>query len=147
MIFPLVHPATGLAMPLRGDERTRTAASVPTTETTKAPQGWVYLISDGGWAYKIGWARNPEKRLAFLQTGHPEKLRIVAVIDGSREKERELHELFAASRIRGEWFVQDRELTGYFEDHGNVCICPGYRRKNAPVDAECFIHGEGLPAW
>jgi hypothetical protein len=105
-------------------------------------EGWVYLIDDGGWAYKIGHARNPEKRLALLQTGTVEKLRVVAVIEGSRKLERDLHDLFGFCRLRGEWFTRDHEILDWFGDHGETCICT--RRE---VDPLCFIHGEGLPSW
>lgn len=39
MTFPLVSPATGVDKGFEGDERTRTAASVPTTLTHKRLQG------------------------------------------------------------------------------------------------------------
>lgn len=129
------------ANPLQeGDERIRTAVGVKPA-TSREKQGWVYLITDGGWAVKIGHARNPEKRLALLQTGTPEQLRILAVIDGPPRLERELHELFAGDRIRGEWFHKTRELVGYFEDTGFVCIC-----RRGPND-ECFIHGGDRASW
>lgn len=102
--------------------------------------GWVYLVTDGT-SYKVGHARDPEKRLNLLQTGHPEVLRIVAVFEGSRKAEHEIHELFAGSRFRGEWFILDKEILAFFEAHGFVCIC-----RRTP-DPECFIHGEGRPAW
>jgi hypothetical protein len=110
-----------------------------TCEVVRSKQGWIYLISDGR-AYKIGYARDPEKRLRLLQTGSSESLQIIAVINGPSSLERELHELFAGDRFRGEWFNSSRELLGFFEEHGFLCIC---RRQ---VDPDCFIHGEG-PAW
>lgn len=54
---------------------------------------------------KIGFTRgNPYARLASLQTGAPTKLHMMAWMRGSFEDERAIHEQFAASRIRGEWF-------------------------------------------
>jgi hypothetical protein len=102
--------------------------------------GWVYLIDDGAYSYKIGYARDPEKRLKLLQCGHPDQLRIAAVVEGTKRTERELHELFSGDRLRGEWFRKSREIDGYFEEHGFNCVC------GKGVDAECFIHGEG-PPW
>jgi hypothetical protein len=110
-----------------------------TCEGVRSSQGWIYLISDSR-AYKIGYARDPVKRLRLLQTGSPEPLRIVGVINDPPSLERELHELFAGDRFRGEWFNRSRELIGFFEEHGFLCIC---RRQ---IDPGCFIHGEG-PAW
>lgn len=111
-----------------------------TCEPVRSGKGWIYLIYDGGWSYKIGFARNPEKRLAELQTAHAEQLRIVGVLEGTKRTEGELHELFASDHVRGEWFTKTREIHGYFEDHGFICVCP------RTPDPECFIHGDG-PDW
>ena len=117
------------------------AAGIEPAQGSPRHHGWVYLIG-GGWAAKVGHARNPRKRLALLQTGSPEPLKLLAVIDAPRHVEREIHELFAADRLHGEWFKRSADLLGYFTDHGFACSC-------APrfPDQECFIHGEGLPEW
>lgn len=68
--------------------------------------GYIYLYSDGR-AIKIGFsADNPvrEKRKATLQTGNSQQLELVGFIEGTREKERILHNRFGAKRTIGEWF-------------------------------------------
>jgi hypothetical protein len=63
---------------------------------------------------KIGCAVSVLKRLQTLQTGCPEKLRIVLTIqNGSRALEKQLHKRFSKSRITGEWFEYEPEISGY----------------------------------
>lgn len=68
----------------------------------------VYFIQQGlDGPIKVGTADNPDGRLSQLQTAHVEKLYLRAVRRGGYELERQLHERFAAGRIRGEWFRPD----------------------------------------
>lgn len=66
----------------------------------------VYFIQSGTTGpIKIGYSAGPPgRRLAALQTGHPEPLRLLATIEGGRETEINLHRRFAAHRKTGEWF-------------------------------------------
>jgi hypothetical protein len=77
----------------------------------------VYFIQTAGEnAIKIGYAKEPQKRRAELQTGHHEELTVVAVIArGDMALERRLHDRFAKSHIRGEWFRPTEELLGFIE--------------------------------
>lgn len=46
-----------------------------------------------------------------MQTGHPETLRVIAVIRGGQiGEEIRLHEKFRSDRLRGEWFNRSRPL-------------------------------------
>ena len=65
----------------------------------------VYIISDDT-NTKIGWSKNPHKRLKQLQTGNSHKLRLVKVYDVPRIKERYLHKALIRFKTRhnGEWF-------------------------------------------
>jgi predicted GIY-YIG superfamily endonuclease len=70
---------------------------------------YIYFIQSGYGAIKVGMAKNPEKRLANMQTSIPKSLRLLAAIPlpdrkSARALERELHDLFKDERIRGEWF-------------------------------------------
>jgi hypothetical protein len=78
--------------------------------------GAVYAIrNDDRSVVKIGWSFDPLRRLQQLQTGSVDSLRLVAFIGASKKVEAELHELFADSRIRGEWFDdRDRDVSGLF---------------------------------
>lgn len=72
-----------------------------------SPAGpFVYAIRCGEHT-KIGIAKNVEQRLALLQTGCPEPLKIVDVIEAKDPLriERRLHFEFRQYRTRGEWFT------------------------------------------
>lgn len=65
----------------------------------------IYFIEAGdGGPIKIGRAVDPESRLRQLQTGTPERLRLLAVVAGSRDLESDIHRRLAAHRRSGEWF-------------------------------------------
>lgn len=67
---------------------------------------WIYFIQAGeAGPVKIGVATNVHVRIATLQTGHHEELRLlVAIPEQGSNHEAGLHHMFAAHRIRGEWF-------------------------------------------
>lgn len=64
---------------------------------------------------KIGCAGDPQARLASLQTGSPEPLRLLATEAGGQPGERVLHRRFAASRSHGEWFRPTADLMAHIE--------------------------------
>lgn len=66
--------------------------------------GFIYSIGDGSGLVKIGWSVDPIKRLAFLKTSSPLDLKLVGIIPGTREQEREIHTLLRPWRVRREWF-------------------------------------------
>jgi hypothetical protein len=63
-----------------------------------------FIQAESGGPIKIGIARDPERRLATLQTGNPEPLVIRRQIRCSADMERRLHALFRSAHIQGEWF-------------------------------------------
>lgn len=75
------------------------------------PKGWVYFVQgEPGSPVKIGFATNPDDRLATLQTGSPVRLRILLAVPGHPKHERELHRFFRAHRVLGEWFAETSVL-------------------------------------
>jgi hypothetical protein len=80
----------------------------------------IYFIRcpDAG-AIKIGTAygilARAFARLSTMQSGCPLDLELVAVIDGGGREEAELHQRFAALRIRGEWFRYEGDLKAHVE--------------------------------
>lgn len=66
---------------------------------------FVYLAHDGQFT-KIGFSRDPGRRLPELQTGSARKLSIICQTRGSVKKEKALHTLLSSYRVRGdgEWF-------------------------------------------
>jgi hypothetical protein len=72
-----------------------------------ASDGWVYLIkSSYGNLYKIGYGKNPKKRLAEIQSCSPVSLQLVHSIYffNAAAAEKLLHETFREYRQHGEWF-------------------------------------------
>lgn len=84
----------------------------PSTGTPVELSRSVYFIQPvGGGLIKIGVATNPDSRLLGLQTGCPVELRLIGVIAGAGQAtETELHQRFASTRVRGEWFEPTAEL-------------------------------------
>jgi len=80
---------------------------------SKVVHGQIYFVGFRDYV-KIGFTQTPLKyRLAGLQTAVPEKLAVLAVIDGSTADERSLHKRFSVYRLKGEWFRLDRELQAF----------------------------------
>lgn len=88
------------------------------------PTSYVYFIQRGqAGSIKIGYGKNPAKRLRDLQVGSDRELRLIGVTPGGVALERTLHQEFAELRLSGEWFRADaslsrriRELTGASPD-------------------------------
>ena len=59
---------------------------------------------------KIGFAKDPNRRLLSNQTGSPVKLEILALVSGDKQLEAKLHSLFEADRELGEWFRRGDDL-------------------------------------
>ena len=65
----------------------------------------LYIIqSDLTGMIKIGRSKDPAKRLNQLQTGNPNKLKLIASFEGEGWKEKNLHERLEKFRLEGEWF-------------------------------------------
>ena len=65
----------------------------------------LYIIqSDNFGAIKIGRSKDPQKRLKELQTGNPNKLKLIATFKDKGWLEKILHEKLAKYRLNGEWF-------------------------------------------
>ena len=75
----------------------------------------IYFIQAGdNGPVKIGYTKkDPDARMASLQTGSHDKLKLIGHRSGSTIKERELHQTFDKSRIRGEWFEPTSNLLGF----------------------------------
>lgn len=73
-------------------------------------QGFIYAIQSGDCGpVKIGYTLNPYQRLSQLQTGSPDKLRILPVRGGTPDDEQKIHAELKHLRIGGEWFRPTRE--------------------------------------
>lgn len=79
--------------------------------------GVVYFIQAGRHGLiKIGKTKGRVKdRLAQLQTGSAEELRLLITIPGYSKREQELHTRFRHARERGEWFRPSQELLAFID--------------------------------
>jgi hypothetical protein len=68
----------------------------------------IYFVKDTvTQAVKIGYSKNPKKRLAGLQTATPNALVLLGTIHGSLDSETAFHDKFAGYKLQGEWFRGD----------------------------------------
>lgn len=73
----------------------------------------VYFVQNGtGGPIKIGFAGNVARRMTKLRADCPDPV-LLAVLDGGRDTEAELHSRFDGCRIRGEWFSPSAELMAF----------------------------------
>lgn len=76
----------------------------------------IYLVVTSDKNYcKIGYSKDPDSRLATLQTSHPEKLTLAAVIEGTIKEEKELHKQMAEHRVNLEWFNLSQDIMNHFD--------------------------------
>lgn len=82
----------------------------------------VYLMLNCRNKYtKIGVSMYPEHREKTLQSEEPE-VALLATIRGGKRLEAELHDRFAAKRLRGEWFdLNGQDYRDIWEGYG-LCI-------------------------
>lgn len=106
----------------------------------------IYFIREGGLdgMIKIGMAADPIRRLASLQTAHHKRLELLAVADGSREREHEEHQRWGLLRVKGEWFRPDEELVKYVANlnwvSGDCGDCGEETMYHLVTDNEVFSH-------
>lgn len=66
---------------------------------------------------KIGFSDTPLLRIVKINADSAAGVELVGLIDGAtRADEARLHDLFAAYRVRGEWFSRSDGLTALIED-------------------------------
>lgn len=95
------------------------------------PGKHLYILqSHSTGAIKVGRSDDPGRRLGEVQTGNPNRLRIILVAEGLGHREREVHRSLRRHRTRhadGEWFheigmgempvdVYERLMDWYMED-------------------------------
>jgi hypothetical protein len=69
--------------------------------------GFVYFVQCEQFV-KIGYSETPRWRPHDFATGNPFECRLIGLLEGGLDRERDLHKKFSEFRHRGEWFV----LTG-----------------------------------
>jgi hypothetical protein len=73
-------------------------------------EGWLYFIGNGRGPIKVGVTHNdPEERLADLQTGNPNKLRVLYAtrMENLEEAEGLSHNYLGEHHVGGEWYERN----------------------------------------
>lgn len=69
---------------------------------------YIYVIGDNASPYKIGFTKNPDKRLKSLQTGNPRKLSMLYKEEINENEikyiEKQIHKELKRKQVSGEWF-------------------------------------------
>lgn len=73
-------------------------------------------------AVKIGYASDLASRISTIQISTPEELSLLFAFQGGREIEKELHQLLAKYRLRGEWFDFTSEVFQMLSDYQKQTI-------------------------
>lgn len=112
--------ARALTVPASGSDEFRQRlvdlqAKVKAADRGERDEGYVYFIKSGG-RVKIGWASDPERRMAELAVGNPRNMQTLGVLAGTQGDERDLHHRFTAFRVRGEWFELAPEIKKFIKE-------------------------------
>ncbi len=68
-------------------------------------KSWVYVLySPDLEQIKIGYSKNPSKRIAFLKNSVGSKLYLVGLYEGTMHDEQSIHGALSKYRMNGEWF-------------------------------------------
>lgn len=76
----------------------------------------VYFIRENSGAVKIGCTNQIKHRLAGLQHTSPYPLTILALANGYKDLEKEIHKKLNSSRLKGEWFIYNEDLLKVIAD-------------------------------
>lgn len=68
-----------------------------------------------GFRVKIGFSKDPRKRLNSMMTSFSERPEILYSVRGGRALERHFHDRFAVERLNGEWFRLSPNLRNFLE--------------------------------
>jgi hypothetical protein len=85
-------------------------------EPEVVPLAGVYFAGSGEGPVKIGHTRDWVSRIKALQTGHPWKLNLLAiVVDADTSVERDYQMRFGRHRLHGEWFSPHPDILAEIE--------------------------------
>src|ERR1017187_10028273 len=76
--------------------------------------GFIYAIESGG-LVKIGWSRDPRRRLDKIRSDAPQDCELLGTRAGTRKLEAEFHHKLAPYRARREWFRNDGAVSEFIQ--------------------------------
>jgi len=97
-----------------------------------------FLRADETGRIKIGTTSNLKARLSAIRTSSSERVGLACAIPGTEALEQLLHERFAETRVRGEWFAPSPELVAFIDGarlmHGQIAQCLDGMPEHPPPD-------------
>jgi hypothetical protein len=76
----------------------------------------VYIVRPGARnIVKIGHTGNIHKRIKEMQISSPERILLIATIEGGEREERQIHTRLRSERIRGEWFKLSKPVREFLQ--------------------------------
>lgn len=108
---------------------------------------WIYFIGTRN-NVKIGISKDPNTRLAHLQSANSEKLYLLCKMEGDRADEELLHRFFDSERVElgNEWFVATKRLAfaisfiGYQMAQDMEVSARSVIRKTVEFEKDCWGH-------
>ena len=83
--------------------------------TNAHEEGRVYAIDNGQGCVKIGWAKDPVRRLREMNVSDAGRLTLIGSAWGTRAHEAETHALLKHWRTRGEWFRKEGHVLTFLD--------------------------------
>lgn len=100
----------------------------------------LYFIRSGQYV-KIGVSANPRGRIASIQTGNPEPVEVLAIVEGDASLEADLHRRLASFRKQGEWFEDCPAVRNEIEGLHRVAI----KQRPPPIRRPVIHPAAALP--
>jgi hypothetical protein len=94
--------------------------------------GFVYFIQCGE-RVKIGWSRDPKKRLVKIQCDNGAPCILLGAVAGTLDQEAEIHDLLRPWRLSGEWFDGTAAPVAAACDHFGGLNPPDAPRQRRPI--------------
>ncbi|TKD50242.1 GIY-YIG nuclease family protein [Sphingomonas baiyangensis] len=102
--------STRVPHPFAKNMRAQETAHMATRNLYEMPC-YTYFVSEGPRGpIKIGSTTDPARRLATMQIGNSQKLKMFGLVLAKASPEARWHQRFAAQRLGGEWFKRTPEL-------------------------------------
>lgn len=75
--------------------------------------GYVYAIENQDGLVKLGWSKDPLRRLVKINSDTSSRCKLVGFVRGTREQEAELHRICADECVHGEWYRRGRLVSAF----------------------------------
>lgn len=100
---------------IRVDRPTRGVADRIAKATKRRTAGFVYFVECEGFV-KIGYSETPRWRPHDFATGNPFECRLIGLVEGGSDCEKDLHRRFKKHHHRGEWFWLTQDVRAEIDE-------------------------------